>query len=125
VPEAAVKFVHREVFKIKAINGERGTGNVTLTSIAHVLNVMASGGMGIIEVSWSHQVFSGKTVQSLTAKFVIAPVEPFEGHLGLVDLISQSAQGFTGNAVGSNAVHAKMPIAGRGNRHVFEGVESL
>jgi len=80
VPEAAVKFVHREFFKMKAINGERGTGNVTLTSIAHVLNVMASGGMGIIEVSWSHQVFSAETVQGLTAKLVMAPVEPFEGH---------------------------------------------
>ena len=111
MPEAAVKFVHCEVFKMEAINGERATGNITLACIAHVLNVVASGGMGIIGVSGSHhvmslQVFSGETVQSLTGKLVIATVEPFEGHLGLVDLILQSTHGFTGNTVGNQAVHA-------------------
>jgi len=104
LPEAAMKLVHRKGFMMEAIDVERGTEYVTLALIAHLSNVIASGGMGITREGTNHEtvglkVFGGETVQALAVKLVIAPVEPFEGLFGLVDSIWRSSSGFTGSAV--------------------------
>ena len=53
-----MKFVQCVGFRMEAIDGEIGAGHVILGSIVHVLNVMASGGIGIVRVSANHQVVS-------------------------------------------------------------------
>ena len=67
--------------------------------------------------------FGGELTQGLLSKSVIAPGQPFEGHLGLIDSITPSAHGFTGKAVGDHAVHAQILVAGRGDGHVLKWVE--
>ena len=54
---------------------------------------------------------------------MIGPVQPFEGHLGLVDIVAPSVDGFTGQTVGDHAIHAEISIASGGDGHVFKGVE--
>ena len=33
-------------------------------------------------------------------------VKPFQGHLGIVDIVLPTTNGFTGNTVGDHAIHA-------------------
>ena len=62
---------------METIDGEGGAGHVKLAGIAHVLNVMALGGMRMIQVGAFHQVvrfqvFVGELLQGLLAQFVNA-----------------------------------------------------
>ena len=73
--------------------------------------------------NFGFQVFRGELTQSLLAKTVIAPGQPFETHSGLTDFVTPSAHGFTGQTVGDHVVHAQISIASRGNGHVVKRVE--
>ena len=128
MPETTVKFVDGTGLGMKAVHGEGGARNVILARVAHVLQMGTEGRMRMIGIGATHavvvfQVFGGELSQSLLAKLVIAPGQPFEGHFGLVDIVAPSADGFTGQTVGDHAVHAKISIAGGGDGHVFKGVE--
>ena len=130
VPETPVKFVHSVGLVMKTVHNERGPGDVILASIAHVLQVMTVGRMGMAGIGASHpvfgfQVFRGELTQGLLAKLVIAPGQPFEGHSELIDLITPSAHGFTGPAVGDHAAHAQISVASRGNGYVVKRVEPV
>ena len=80
--------------------------------------------MGAKHPVFGFQLFGGELSQSLLAKMVFAPGQPFEGHLGLIDVVAPSAHGFTGQTVGDHAVHAEISIASRGDGHVFKRVEA-
>ena len=80
-------------------------------------------GMDAKHSVFSFQLFGGELSQSLLAKLTIAPGQPFEGHLGLIDVVTPSTDGFTGQTVGDHAVHAQISIASGGDGHVFKGVE--
>ena len=128
VPETPVKFIDRAGFGMETVHGECGSRDAILARIAHVLQVRTVGRMRMIGISASHhvfgfQVFGGELTQSLLAKLVITPGQPFEGHLGLIDFVTPSAHGFTGQTVGDHAVHAQISIAGRGNGHAVKWVE--
>ena len=56
--------------------------------------------------NFGFQVFGGELTQSLLAELVIAPRQSFETHLGLIDFVTPSAHGFTGQTVRDHAVHA-------------------
>jgi len=78
VPETPVEFVHDVGLATKTIDGECGNRYVILAGIAHVLKVMALGGMRMIGVRTCHrvvssQVFVGELIQGLLAQLVIAP----------------------------------------------------
>ena len=77
----------------------------------------------MVGIGASHHIFGDELTQGLLSKSVIAPGQPFEGHLGLIDSIAPSAHGFTGNAVGDHAVHAQISVASRGDGHVLKRVE--
>ena len=116
VPETAVKFIDGSGLGMKAVHGEGGPGNVILAHVAYVLQVITVGRMRMIGIGSKHsvmvfQVFGGELSQSLLAKMVIAPGQPFEGHSGLIDIVAPSAHGFTGQTVGDHAVHAQISIA--------------
>ena len=128
VPETPVKFIDGVGLKMETVHGECGPGNVILARIAHVLQVVTVDRMRMAGTDASHfnfgfQVFRGELTQSLLAKMVIAPGQPFEGHMGLIDFVTPSAHGFTGQTVGDHAVHAQILIASRGNGHVVKRVE--
>ena len=97
MPEAAVKFVDGPGLGMKAVHGEGGARNVKLARVAHVLQMGAGDGKRLVE---------GEMRLSLLAKLVIAPGQPFEGHLGLVDAVAPPVDGFTGQTVGDHAIHA-------------------
>ena len=125
VPETPVKFVHGVGLGVETVGGERGPEDVILDSIAHVLQVMKMGRMGMVGIGASYhvigfQVFRGELMQGLLSKSVIAPGQPFEGHLGFIDSITPSAHRFTGNAAGDHAVHAQISVAGRSDGHVHK-----
>ena len=65
----------------------------------------------------------GELMQGLLSKSVIAPGQQFEGQLGLINSITPSTHGFTGNAVGDHTVHAQISVAVRGDGHVLKRVE--
>ena len=78
VPETPVEFVDGIGLAMETIDGEGDTGHTILAGIAHVLNVMALGGMRMIRVGACHQVvsfqvFVGELIQGLLAQLVIAP----------------------------------------------------
>ena len=128
VPETPVKFVYSVGLVMETVHSERGPRDVILARIAQVLQVMTVGRMGMARIGASHpvfgfQVFRGELTQGLLAKLVIAPGQPFEGHLGLIDLIASLAHGFTGQAVGDHAVQAQISVASRGNGHMLKRVE--
>ena len=84
--------------------------------------------MVIVGIRRSHQVVGipvvfVQVVPVLGSQLVIAPIQPFECHFGLVDLVPPSIEGFTGNAVWDNPVHAQIVITGRGDGHVLKGTE--
>ena len=128
VPETAVKFIDGAGLGMETVHGEGGPRNVILSRVAHVLQVITVGRMRMVGMGASHpvfvfQVFGGELTQSLLAKLTIAPGQPFEGHSGLVDVVTPSAHGFTGQTVGDHAVHGQISIASRGDGHVLKGVE--
>ena len=128
VPETPVKFTDGVGLRMETVHGEWGPRDVILARIAHVLKVITVGRMRMVGISASHhvfgfQVFRGELTQGLLTKLVIAPGQPFEGHSGLIDFVTPSAHGFTGQTVGDHAVHAQISIASRGNGHVFKRVE--
>ena len=128
VPETAVKFIDGAGLGMKAVHGEGGPRNVILARVAHVLQMGTVGRMRMVGIGASHpvfvfQVFGGELTQSLLAKMVIAPGQPFEGHSGLIDVVTPSADGFAGQTVGDHAVHAQISIASRGDGHVVKRVE--
>ena len=128
VPETAVKFIDGVGLGMETVHGEGGPGNVILARVAHVLQMGTVGRMRMVGIGASHpvfdfQLFGGELTQSLLAKMVIAPGQPFEGHSGLIDVVTPSAHGFTGQTVGDHAVHAQISIASRGDGHVFKRVE--
>ena len=53
----------------------------------------------------------------------VRSVEPLERLVGLIGFSSPSVEGFAGNRVGLHPIHSQVPVAGRGNRHLIEGVE--
>ena len=78
MPKTTVKFVHASGLGMKTIDGGGSAGHVVLAGIAHVLKVMALGGMRMIWVGACHQVvsfqvFVGELIQGLLAQLVIAP----------------------------------------------------
>ena len=128
VPGTPVKFVHSMGLGMETVHSERGPRDVILARIAHVLQVMTVDRMRMARTDASHpvfgfQVFRAELTQGLLPKLVIAPGQPFEGYSGLIDLITPSAHGFTGQAVGDHAVHAQTSVASRGNGHVLKRVE--
>ena len=87
MPETPVKFVYGPGLGMKTVHGEGGARNVKLACVAYVLDVGTGDGKRLVE---------GQMRLSLLTKLVIAPGQPFEGHLGLVDAVAPSADGFTG-----------------------------
>ena len=127
-PETPVKFIDGIGLVMETVHSDRGPGDVILASIAHLLQVMTVDRMRMAGTGLSHpvfgfQVFRAELTQGLLPKLVIAPGQPFEGHSGLIDLITPSAHGFTGQAVGDHAVHAQISVASRGDGHVVKRVE--
>ena len=120
VPETPVKFVHGVGLVVETVDGVRGPEDVILPSIAHMLQMTTMGRMRMVGIGASHHVFRGELTQGLLSKSVIAPGQPFEGHLGLIDSIAPSAHGFTGKAVWDHAVHAQISVASRGDGHVLK-----
>ena len=57
VPETPVKFVQGVDLGMETVDGERGLGDAKLASIAHVLQVMTVGRMGMIGIGTSHHFF--------------------------------------------------------------------
>ena len=82
-------------------------------------------GIGVGHPVFDFQFFGGELTQSLLAKMVFTPGQPFEGHKELIDFVTPSAHGFTGQTVGDHAVHAQILIASRGNGHVIKRVEPV
>ena len=128
VPETTVKFIDGVGLGMETVHGEWGPRDVILARVAHVLQVITVGRMRMVGIGASHpvfvfQVFGGELTQNLLAKMVIAPGQPFEGHLGLIDFVAPSTHGFTGQTVGDHAAHAQISIASRGDGHVFKRVE--
>ena len=114
MPETAMKFVDGTGLGMETVHGEGGARNVILARVAYVLQMGAGDRMGMVE---------DESTLSLLAKLVIAPGQPFEGRLGLVDIVAPSVDGFTGQTVGDHAIHAKISIASGGDGHVFKRVE--
>ena len=114
MPETAMKFVDGTGLGMKAVHGEGGARNVILARVAYVLQMGTGDRMRMVE---------DESTLSLLAKLTIAPVQPFEGHSGLINVVAPSVDGFTGQTVGDHAVHAEISIASGGDGHVFKGVE--
>ena len=78
MPEASVEFVDSVGLVMETIDGEGGAGYVVLTTITHVLKVMALRWMRMIGVGACHhvvsfQVFVAELIQGLPTESVITP----------------------------------------------------
>ena len=99
-PETAVKFIDGVGLGMETVHSEQGPRDVILARIIQVLQVMTVDRMRMARTDASHpdfcfQVFRGELTQGLLSKLVIAPGQPFETHLGLIDLIAPSTHGFS------------------------------
>jgi len=84
--ETTLEFVHGLGVPTEAVHEQVGTWDANLAGISGMLNARGSQGVLLL--------------------LVIAPSEPLDGHVGVVDGVLPTTDGFTGNAVRDHAVHA-------------------
>ena len=63
-------------------------------------------------------------VAKLGLQLLLHEIQPFHGNFGMIGVPSPSEDGFAGSSVGFHSVFPQVTIAGRGNRHLFEWVET-